>query len=243
TRSAMRHRVALSSLAFSALGAIAFVISGCGEPPPPRVADASTPQLPLASGPVTAAFDGDVVDKPPAGFTVHTIGPGRPSQWLVKKVVDAPSGSQVLMQCDDDDTNNRFPCVLSNAGRYGDVRVEVKGKGISGNRDRSFGVIARAIDEKNYYVARCNTVNENVRLYVLIDGKRTELAEWEGSAAPGVWHSIALEVKGDHLTVFFNGKKVIEKQDGTLPGAGRVGLWTKAEAVSQFDDFKAAALP
>jgi hypothetical protein len=239
----MRHRVALSSLVLPALVAVALASSGCGAPPAPRTADASTPQLPLASGPVTAAFDNDPVDQAPSGFTVHTIGPGRPSQWLVKKVADAPSGGQVLMQCDDDDINNRFPCVLSTAGRYGDVHVEVKGKGIAGNRDRSFGVIARAIDEKNYYVARCNTVNENVRLYVLIDGKRTELAEWEGSAAPGVWHHLALDVKGDHLTVFFNGKKIIEKQDGTLPGAGRVGLWTKAEAVSQFDDFSATALP
>ena len=234
----MRPSPALPVL--STVVAIALALGGCGEPPKPRAADEGTP---MATGPVAAAFDGDTADQPPAGFTVHTIGPGRPSQWLVKAVPDAPSGKQVLMQCDNDDTNHRYPCVLSSAGRYGDVRVEVKGKGISGDRDRSFGVIARAIDEKNYYVARCNTVNENVRLYHFIDGKRTELAEWEGSAAPGVWHSIALEVKGDRLTVFFNGKKVIEHQDGTLPGAGRVGLWTKAEAVSQFDDFSATPLP
>ena len=231
----MHPRVALFALVLIAL-------AGCGSPPAPRIADASTPQLPLASAAVTAAFDGDGAEQTPSGFTVHTIGPGRPAQWLVKKVADAPSGGQVLMQCDDDDTNHRYPCVLSTAGRFGDVRVEVTGKGISGNRDRSFGVIARAIDEKNYYVARCNTVNENVRLYHFIDGKRTELAEWEGSAAPGVWHTIALEVKGDRLTVFFNGKKIIEKKDGTFPGAGRVGLFTKAEAVSQFDDFSATPL-
>ncbi len=216
---------------------------GCGEPPAPRVADAGTPQLPLATGPVASAFDGDTVDLPPAGFTVHTIGHGRPSQWLVKSAPDAPSGKQVLMQCDNDDTNHRYPCVLSTAGRYANVRVEVKGKGISGDRDRSFGVIVRAIDEKNYYVARCNTVNENVRLYHFIDGKRTELAEWEGSAAPGVWHTIALDVRGDQLTVFFNGQKIIEHRDATLPGAGRVGLFTKAEAISQFDDFSATPLP
>lgn len=236
----MRPAAALPALATAV---VALAMGGCGEPPKPRVADAGVPQPPLAGGPVAAAFDGDAIDQPPGGFTVHTIGPGRPSQWLVKSVADAPSGRQVLMQCDNDDTNHRYPCVLSTAGRYGDVRVEVKGKGISGDRDRSFGVIARAIDERNYYVARCNTVNENVRLYHFIDGKRTELAEWEGSAAPGIWHTIALEVKGDRLTVFFDGKQVIQHQDGTLPGAGRVGLWTKAEAVSQFDDFKAAALP
>lgn len=234
---------ALSTAAALTLGiTLTLIVGGCGEPPKPRVADASTPQLPLATGPVAAAFDTDAVEQVPSGFTVHTIGPGRPSQWLVKTVPDAPSGKQVLMQCDNDDTNHRYPCVLSTAGRFGDVRVEVKGKGISGDRDRSFGVIARAIDEKNYYVARCNTVNENVRLYHFIDGKRTELAEWEGSAAPGVWHTIALEVKGDQLTVYFNGKKIIEHKDGVFPSAGRVGLFTKAEAVSQFDDFSATPI-
>jgi hypothetical protein len=238
---ALRATATTSALALGI--SISLIVGGCGEPPKPRVASDNTPQLPLATGPFAAAFDTDAVEQPPAGFTVHTIGPGRPSQWLVKKAPDAPSGGQVLMQCDNDDTNHRYPCVLSTAGRYADVRVEVKGKGISGDRDRSFGVIARAIDEKNYYLARCNTVNENVRLYHFIDGNRTELAEWEGPAAPGVWHSLALEVKGDKLTVFFNGKKVIEHQDGVFPGAGRVGLWTKAEAISQFDDFAATPLP
>ena len=231
-----------SVLLFAATVVAVLAGSGCGKAPP-QTAAPGTPQLPLASGAIASTFDSDAVNQPPAGFTVHTIGPGRPSRWQVTAVPDAPSGKQVLMQCDDDDTNNRFPCVLSTAGRYGDVRVEVKGKGIRGNRDRSFGVIARAIDEKNYYVARCNTVNENVRLYHLIDGKRTELAEWEGNAAPGVWHTIALEVKGDHLTVYFNGRKILEKQDGTFAQPGLVGLWTKAEAISQFDDFSATPLP
>ncbi len=221
----------------------ALALGACGGPAKPQIAAPGTPQLPLATAAVTSAFDTDAIGQPPAGFTVHTIGPGRPSRWQVIAAADAPSGKQALAQLDDDDTNHRYPCVLSTVGRYGDVRVEVRGKGISGNRDRSFGVVARAIDEKNYYVARCNTVNENVRLYHFIDGKRTELAEWDGSAAPGVWHSLALEVKGDRLTVFFNGAKIIERQDGTFAQPGRVGLWTKAEAVSQFDDFTATPLP
>ena len=240
----MRHPHTFSAFITAvSVTVLAMFVSSCGEAPTPRVADPNVVQLPLAVGPTASHFDTDVVDQAPVGFTVHTVGPGRPAQWLVKTASDAPSGTNVLMQCDNDDTNNRFPCVLSTAGRFANVRVEVKGKGISGNRDRSFGVIARAIDEKNYYVARCNTVNENVRLYRLIDGKRSELAEWEGSAAPGIWHSIALEVVGDRLTVFFNGKKVIEHHDGTFAQPGRVGRWTKAEAISQFDDFSATPLP
>ena len=240
----MRYpRAFFAFAAVQGIVALALLVSSCGESPTPRVADPSVVQLPLAAGAVTNHFDTDVIDQAPIGFTVHTVGPGRPAQWLVKAASDAPSAGNVLMQCDNDDTNNRFPCVLSTSGRFANVRVEVKAKGINGNRDRSFGVIARAIDEKNYYVVRCNTVNENIRLYRLIDGKRSELAEWEGSAAPGVWHSIALEVVGDQLTVFFNGKKVIEHHDGTFAHPGRVGLWTKAEAISQFDDFSATPLP
>jgi hypothetical protein len=244
TDDSIRHPRAFSVfiMALSTI-AMAVFVSSCGELPAPRVADPNAVQLPLAVGPVAHHFDTDVVDQAPAGFTVHTVGPGRPAQWLVKAASDAPSAGNVLMQCDNDDTNHRYPCVLSTAGRFGNVRVSVKAKGISGNRDRSFGVIVRAIDEKNYYVARCNPVNENVRLYHFIDGKRRELAEWEGSAASGVWHSIALEVTGDRLTVFFNGNKVLEHHDGTFPQPGRVGLWTKAEAISQFDDFSATPLP
>ena len=229
---------------FAATATVLLLVA-CGAQPVVRPA-AGAVQVPLASGPVSASFDADAVNQPPAGFTVHTIGPGRPSRWVVAEAADAPSpgngAGKVLMQADDDDTNHRYPCVLSTAGRFGDVRVEVMGKGISGNRDRSFGVIVRALDERNYFVARCNTVNENVRLYRFVDGVRKDLAEWEGSAKPGVWHYLALEVRGDRLTVFFNGKQILQHTDATFPEPGRVGLWTKAEAVSQFDDFKATPL-
>jgi hypothetical protein len=221
--------------------ALLLLLAACGEQPVVRPAD-DAPQAPLAGAPLAAGFDADAVGQPPSGFTVHTIGPGRPARWVVAEAADAPSPGKVLMQTDDDDTNGRYPCVLSTAGRFGDVRVEVRGKGISGNRDRSFGVIVRAIDEKNYLLARCNTVNENVRLYRFVNGERKELAEWEGDAKPGVWHHLALEIRGDQLTVFFNGKQILSHVDGTFPAPGRVGMWTKAEAVSQFDDFKATPL-
>jgi hypothetical protein len=222
---------------------LSLALASCGDHIQAGPATAPAAARPLATAPVMAAFDADAIDQPPAGFTVHTIGPGRPSRWVVKAVADAPSGRQVLMQADDDETNHRYPCVLATAGRFGDVRVAVRGKGISGNRDRSFGVIVRAVDERNYMVARCNTVNENVRLYRFVDGVRKELAEWEGSAAPGVWHQLAIEARGSHFTVFFNGAKVIDCDDPTFPAPGLVGMWTKAEAVSQFDDFSATPLP
>ena len=150
----MSYPRAFSAFVVVGMVALALVVSSCGETPALRVADPSVAQLPLAAGPVAHHFDTDVVDQAPAGFTVHTVGPGRPAQWLVKAASDAPSAGNVLMQCDNDDTNHRYPCVLSTAGCFGNVRVSVKAKGISGNRDRSFGVIVRAIDEKNYYVAR-----------------------------------------------------------------------------------------
>lgn len=225
-----------------AIGAALLLLTACGPQPVVRSADGA-PQTPLASGPLTATFANDTPGGPPAGFTVHTVGPGHPSHWIVFELAGEPTNVKVLKQVDDDDTNGRYPCVLSTAGRFADVRVEVDGKGISGNRDRSFGVIARAIDEKNYFVARCNTVNENVRLYRFVNGVRKELAEWEGDAKPGVWHHLALEIRGDKLTVFFNGKQILTHVDNTFPAPGRVGMWTKAESVSEFMDFKATPLP
>jgi len=219
------------------LFAILFV-AGCGAPEPvPGPLAPSHDAGAVPGGPLTVNFDSDKPEQPPAGFVIRTVGPGRPSQWLVKAASDAPSGGQVLMQCDNDDTNGRFPTALIEGKSYQDVRVSVRGKAISGNIDRSIGVIVRAKDEKNYYLARANTANENVRLYVFKNGKRSELAEWEGDCKPGVWHTLQLEVKGDQLTVTFNGKQILQKKDATFAGPGLVGLWTKAESVSQFDDF------
>ncbi len=188
----------------------------------------------------TITFDDMAVGQPPSGFLCSASGPqnAKPARWQVVAAADAPSKGQVLEQSDNDDTNNRFPVALVKDTALADVSVAVSAKAVSGGRDRSFGVVVRAADERTYYVARANTSGwgENVRFYKLVDGKRTQLDEWEGDVKPGVWHQLQVDAIGDTFTVTLDGKQVLRVHDITLPAAGMVGVWTKAESISQFDN-------
>ncbi len=213
------------------------LIAACGRTwHAPPVAEA-----PMASGVARRiTFDDLRSGHPPTGFLCAAPGPAdaKPARWEVIAVPDAPSGSQVLAQLDDDDTNNRFPMALVADATWKDVRVAVQAKAVAGARDRSFGVVVRARDERNYYVARANTSGwgENVRFYKVVDGKRGQLEEWEGDVKPGAWHRLQVDALGDDFTVTLDGKAILHAHDATFPAAGMVGVWTKAEAVSWFDD-------
>ena len=176
----------------------------------------------------------------PAGFRCAAPGPAeaKPARWEVIGIPDAPSGGQVLAQLDGDDTNNRFPVALVEGATWQDVRVAVRARAVDGARDRSFGVVVRARDERNYYVARANTSGwgENVRFYKFVDGKRNQLEDWEGDVARDAWHTLQVDARGDAFTVTLDGRAIIKARDATFPAAGMVGVWTKAEAVSWFDD-------
>jgi hypothetical protein len=189
----------------------------------------------------TITFDDMPVGQPPPGFLCSQSGPenAKPARWQVVAAADAPSKGQVLEQSDNDDSNGRFPVALLQDTKVADVSVSVSAKAVSGGRDRSFGVVVRASDERTYYVARANssTWGENVRFYKLVDGKRTQLDEWEGDVKAGVWHQLQIDAIGATFSVTFDGKQVLRVHDTTLPGAGMVGVWTKAESVSQFDNF------
>ncbi len=202
------------------------------------------PVAAVATAPAGAArtitFDDMPVGQPPTGFRCGASGPAsaKPARWQVVAASDAPSPGRVLEQSDNDDTNGRFPVALVQDASFADVSVAVAAKAVSGGRDRSFGVVVRARDERTYYVARANTSGwgENVRFYKLVDGTRSELDEWEGSVAPGVWHQLQVDAVGATFTVTLDGKQVLRVHDTTLPAAGMVGVWTKAESVSQFDN-------
>ena len=214
------------------------LLAACGRPDP------TTPAAPLAAtGSETVfAFDDMPVGAPPTGFRCAWPGPpeAKPARWEIV----ADGAGRVLQQSDGDETNHRYPVALWPGVQLADVRATVRAKAISGGRDRSFGVVVRAVDERNYYVARANTSGwgENIRLYRFVDGKRTELAEWEGPIARDDWHELAVEVVGGTLTVMLDGRTVIRQADATFAGPGMCGVWTKAEAISRFDDLRISPL-
>ena len=115
--------------------------------------------------------------------------------------------------------------------------VEVKFKPVSGRDDQAGGLIWRFADGDNYYVARANALEDNVTIYHTVAGKRSSFKNVDAKVAGNVWHTLRVDFKGSHFTVSFDGKAVLEADDQTFAGAGAVGVWTKADSVTLFDDF------
>lgn len=185
-------------------------------------------------------FDSDSVGHAPKGFELGRTGEGPPGKWIVKAEKDAPSGPNVLAQVDADETDYRFPVAFTGPALK-DLHLSVRCKAVSGKVDQGCGLAFRLKDPDNYYVTRANALENNVRLYHVVKGRRSQFAGWNGSVKSGVWHELAVDAKGDHFQVFFDGKKIIDAQDATFADAGKYGLWTKADSVIYFDDLTATA--
>jgi hypothetical protein len=180
-------------------------------------------------------FQGDKIDEAPAGFSFGKTGQGRPGKWVVRTDSTAPAGDHVLAQVDTDDTDDRFPVAVADAPVLKDLRLDVRCKAVSGKTDEACGLVFRYQDESNYYVARANALEDNVRLYHVVKGRRRQFAGWDGKVAKQTWHALAVEARGDRFQVFFDGKAIIEAKDDTFKDAGKVGVWTKADSVTSFD--------
>ncbi len=189
-------------------------------------------------GTTSWSFDKDKPDRPPGGFTFTRTGKGAQGRWVVLRQEDAPSGGQVLAQLDADATSYRFPIAVADAPRLRDLRLSVKCKPVSGKEDQACGLVFREQDENNYYITRANALENNVSLYTVKDGKRKIFGNWRGKVTGGTWHELGVEAKGDHIVVSFDGQKVIDRHSKVFADAGRVGLWTKADSVTYFDDLR-----
>src|SRR5262249_19934249 len=116
-----------------------------------------------------------------------------------------------------------------------DVDLSVRLKAIAGEHDQGGGLVWRAKDAKNYYLARYNPLEDNYRLYHVVNGKRTLIQNVDITHSEG-WHTLRVTMTCDQITCYYDGKKYLEARDSTLPEAGKIGLWSKADAQSQFDD-------
>jgi hypothetical protein len=186
-------------------------------------------------------FDANVVGGPPQQFSFDLTGNGRPGRWVVQAAGDAPSAGNVLAQLDTDDTDYRFPVAVADDVKFGDVVATVRCKPVSGKVDQACGLMFRYQDENNYYLTRANALEDNVNLYHVKDGKRRTIIGWRGKVASGTWHELGIEARGDHIVVSFDGSKVIDTHDQTFTQSGKVGVWTKADSVTYFDDLTATA--
>ena len=180
----------------------------------------------------TVNFDNLQPGAPPPGWNAAQTGSGQ-AKWSIEKDDTAPSKPNVLKQSGA----AAYPVCLKDDTNLKDGFLEVKFKPISGKEDQAGGLIWRARDSNNYYVARANALEDNVAIYYTVKGSRTEKKRTEMKVATNQWHALRVDFRGNHFTVTLDGKKAIEWDDKTFQEAGKVGVWTKADSVTLFDDF------
>jgi hypothetical protein len=181
-------------------------------------------------------FDKDKAGAPPADWTCGVTGGGHP-RWTVEPDPSAPSAPNVLMQSGAGD----FPWCVRTGTSVQDGFVEVRFKPIRGRGDQAGGVVWRWKDGKNYYVARANALENNVSLYYTEGGRRKTLMVVDAPVAAKAWHLLRVEFKGSRISVALDGRAMIDLADAHIGGAGAVGVWTKADSVTAFDDFSFGA--
>jgi hypothetical protein len=179
---------------------------------------------------------------PPAGFDFARTGQGGPGRWTVAADASAFAG-RAIEQTSTDTTDFRFPLAIYGAASAGNVDVSISFKAMSGKIDRAGGIAVRLTDADNYYVVRANALEDNVRFYRMVKGRREQLEGANLKVAANEWHQLGLRAEGDRFTITFDGKPLFTASDKTFAGAGKVALWTKADSVTRFDRIEIKPLP
>ncbi len=185
----------------------------------------------------TVNFDNVKAGELPPGWTATKTGTGQ-AKWTIENDDTAPSKPNVLKQSGQ----ATYPVCIKDDTSLKDGFVEVKFKPISGKTDQAGGLLWRAQDSDNYYVARANALENNVTIYHTIKGRRTEKKRTNIVVASNQWHTLRVDFQNNHFMVTFDGQKTIEWDDDTFQDAGKVGVWTKADSVTLFDDFTYGAM-
>jgi hypothetical protein len=180
----------------------------------------------------TDNFDNSTAGAPPAGWKCGVTGRGS-VRWQIETDATAPSKSHVLKQSGRGD----FPWCAKEGVAIRDGFVEVKFKPISGRQDQAGGVMWRWKDGDNYYVARGNALENNVSLYYTENGSRKTIKYVDAPVSGNVWHTLRVNFLGPRIEVMLDGKLYIQLDDKHIATAGTVGVWTKADSVTAFDDF------
>ncbi len=179
-------------------------------------------------------FDSDPVGLNAKGFSIAA------GEWKVVSEPDAPSNSNAFAQLAKS-PGSVFNIVLADDVSLKDVDISVEMKAIAGREDQGGGLVWRAKDAKNYYVARFNPLEDNFRVYKVVNGERSEMSSASIKHSDG-WHTLRVTMKGDLITCWYDGTKYLEVSDSTFKNEGKIGLWTKSDAQTQFDDLVAKGL-
>jgi len=200
--------------------------------------------LMFTGGPVASfPFDQDPAGEVPGGWKVAQTNPTRAlASWEVAADPTAPSKPNVLALTKTENYNGTFNLVIAEGTSFKDLDLSVASKAIRGEEDQGGGPIWRCTDADNYYIARFNPLESNFRVYYVKDGRRKQLDSANVRTQPGQWYEIRVTMRGDHIVCYLDGEKLLEVKDDTFADGGMVGLWTKADAVTSFDDLTVRAL-
>lgn len=185
----------------------------------------------------TFTFENDAIGAPPTHFDFARTARGAAGKWTVE--LERGGRNHVLLQSSADKTDDRFPVAVVKSASFRDVTLTIRARPLAGEVDQGFGVVWRYRDADNYYITRCNALEDNCTIYHVINGSRRPLQNHSVKVASNAWHTLKIEARGDRFVVWLDGAKVLDARDDTFQ-SGQVGLWTKADSVIEFDDFTIA---
>lgn len=180
----------------------------------------------------TDTFDRASPGAPPSDWSCGVTGRGSP-RWAIEPDPSAPSQPNVLKQSG----SGTFPWCVKRAVSIADGYAEVKFKPLGGREDQAGGIVWRWKDGDNYYVARANALENNISLYHTENGRRNTIRYVDAPVAGDQWHTLHVEFSGKTIRVLLDGKQYINLDDNHISGGGAVGVWTKADSITAFDDF------
>lgn len=181
--------------------------------------------------------------KVPTGWKADKTGKGDGSEWQVVAADTAPSKTGLALAQTAESAGSIFNLCVVDDSNLKDVEASVAFKANKGKKDQGGGIVWRYQDSNNYYVARMNPLEDNFRVYKVVAGKRSaEFQSAEVKIPVGEWHTVKIKQVGDHIECFIDGKKYLDVKNDSITKAGKVGLWTKADAQTSFDDFQVSDL-
>jgi hypothetical protein len=183
------------------------------------------------------SFDNNPVGAFPTGWSSQKTGTGGLGSWTVIADPTAPSQPNVFAQTSKEHPGYHFNIAIAEETNFSDLEIELMFKAIGGQEDQGGGPVWRYQDADNYYICRANPLESNFRVYKVVDGNREQLQSSNVEIPSNVWHSLIVKNLGNHIQCWYNGKLYLDVTDNTFT-SGKVGLWTKADALTWFDDVK-----
>jgi hypothetical protein len=216
----MSSHGSLSLEKFARLIGIACLLAACGPAPTPGHAET----IAFAESKGLGDFE----------FTAT----GKPGEWSVVR----NEAVQALAQTSTDVTDDRFPLAIYRPFSGRNVYVSIRFMPVAGTVDQAGGVIVRFTPAGDYYLARANALENNVRFYRVVAGKRQMIAGVDANVSSRAWHTLGIAARDDRFIILFNGRELFGATDASLPGPGRIGLWTKADSITWFESINIKSL-